>query len=52
MKRKLTECHVPNRPSLKGAITHIFDEIGQDIFITVFERWINGLEWVIEHEAA
>jgi hypothetical protein len=28
---------------------HIFDDIGQEILIAIFETWINRLEWVIEN---
>jgi hypothetical protein len=37
IKRKLTEYDIPDRQSLKSAITHIFDEIGQETLILVFE---------------
>jgi hypothetical protein len=37
MKRKLTEYDIPDRQSLKSAITHIFDAIGQETLIAVFE---------------
>jgi hypothetical protein len=50
IKRKLIDYDVLNRQSLKCAITHIFDEIGTEIFTAVFETWINRLEWVVEHE--
>jgi hypothetical protein len=48
--RKLTEYDITDRQSLKSAIAHIFDEIGQETLIAVLETWINRLEWVIEHE--
>jgi hypothetical protein len=38
MKQKLTECDIPDRESLKCAITRIFDEIGQEMLTTVFDR--------------
>jgi hypothetical protein len=50
IKSKLTEYDIPDRQSLQSVITHIFDEIGQETLITVFETWINRLKWVIEHE--
>jgi hypothetical protein len=37
IKRKLTEYEIPDRESLKSAITHMFGEIGQDTFILIFE---------------
>jgi hypothetical protein len=49
--RKLTEDDIPDRQSLKSAITHIFDEIRQETLVAVFETWINRLAWVIEHRA-
>jgi hypothetical protein len=48
--RKSTEYDIFYRQTLKSAITHIFDEVGQETLIAVFETWTNGLEWVIEHE--
>jgi hypothetical protein len=50
IKRKVTEYDIADRQSLKGAITHIFDEIGQETLIAVFGTWPNRLAWVIEHE--
>jgi hypothetical protein len=50
LKRKLAEYDIRDRHNLRGAITHIFDEIEQETHITVFETWINRLEWVVEHE--
>jgi hypothetical protein len=50
IKRKLTEYHIPDRQSLKSALTHISAEIGQETQIAVFETCINRLELVIEHE--
>jgi hypothetical protein len=44
IKRELTEYHIPDRESLKSAITHILDEIGQETLITVFETWISRFE--------
>jgi hypothetical protein len=49
-KRKLTEYEIPDPQRLESAITHIFDEIVQEILITAFETWFNRLELVIEHE--
>jgi hypothetical protein len=44
----------PNTTSLIGrpekAGTHVFEEIGQESLIAVFETWINRLKWVMEHE--
>jgi hypothetical protein len=50
IKRKITEYDIPDRQNLKSAITHIFDEIGQETHIAVLETWINRLEWVAKHE--
>jgi hypothetical protein len=36
--------------SLQSVSIYIFDEIGQETLIVVFETWINRLESVIEHE--
>jgi hypothetical protein len=47
---KLIECDIPGQQSLQSAITHIFDEIGQETFMAVFETWINRLESVRKHE--
>jgi hypothetical protein len=44
IKRRLGEYNILDRQSLKSAITHIFDEIGQETLMTVFETWINRLE--------
>jgi hypothetical protein len=50
IKRKLTECDIPDRRSLKSAIAHISDEIGKETFISFFETWMTKLELVIEYE--
>jgi hypothetical protein len=50
IKRKLTKYVILDRQGLKSAITHIFDEIGQETLITLFKTWINRFEWVREHE--
>jgi hypothetical protein len=50
IKRQFTEYNIPDRQSLKNAITRIFDKIGQETLIAIFETWINRLKWVIEHE--
>jgi hypothetical protein len=41
---------MPDRQSLTSAITHIFNEIGQETLMAFFETWINRLESVREHE--
>jgi hypothetical protein len=43
-KRKLIEYGIPGRQSLKSAVTHIFDELGQETLITVFGTSITRLE--------
>jgi hypothetical protein len=50
IKRKLTEDDITDDQSSKSAITHVFDEIGQEALVAVFETWINRLEWVTEYE--
>jgi hypothetical protein len=37
IKRKFTEYAIPDPQSLKSAITHIFDEIGQETFRAAFD---------------
>jgi hypothetical protein len=44
IKRKLTEEDISDWQRLKGEIIHISNEMGQEIFIAVFETWINRLE--------
>jgi hypothetical protein len=50
LKRKLTEYDIPDRQNLTSVITQIFDEIGPETVMAVFETWITMLEWVIEHK--
>jgi hypothetical protein len=50
VKPKFAQYDIPDRQSLKSAIANIFDEIGQETFIAVFQTWANRFEWVIEHE--
>jgi hypothetical protein len=51
IKRKLSECSIRNRQSLKRAMIHIFGEVAQETLMAVFRTWLNRLEWVTEHEA-
>jgi hypothetical protein len=47
---KHNEYDIPDWQSLERVTTHIFDEIGQQTLISVFETWTNKLEWVREHK--
>jgi hypothetical protein len=37
INRKFTEYYIPDRQSSQSAVTHIFNEIGQETLIAVFE---------------
>jgi hypothetical protein len=50
IKRKGIDYNIPDWQNLKRAITHIFDEIGQETLTTLLERWINRPQLVIESE--
>jgi hypothetical protein len=50
IKRRLSEYDIPDRQSLKSAITYIFGEIRQETLKAVFETWTNRFDWVIEHK--
>jgi transposase len=50
LKTKLQEYDIPDRETLKSAISDIFAEISEDTLISVFEAWIKRLKWVIAHQ--
>jgi hypothetical protein len=50
IKEKLTDCNCSTREELIGAIIQIFNEIGQEVLLSVFTSWLKRLKWVIKHE--
>jgi hypothetical protein len=49
IKAKLLDSQCNTRDELKTAITAVFNRIGKETLMSVFEAWIKTVQWVTQH---